>query len=497
MRGSLESPSCANELWLTDADTIRKYPGHEHKKAHAHEDNMPGIHAPGATGVIYCTDRAMAHGFTYEDESWANFGQGAPETGPLPDAPPRPDVVHFTPENLEYGPTTGITALREAVANLYNVTYRKGMASQYTADNVCIVPGGRAGLTRVAAVVGDVYTGYQIPDYSAYSEMLSSFRRLIPVATALKSEDKYALNIARVEEDINTQGLQVLLTSNPRNPTGQVIRGRDLEKLVEISEGKTTVILDEFYSWYLYPEPGKEAEYELGQSISAASYVKDVNEDHVVIVDGLTKNFRLPGWRICWVIGPSSLIEALSQSGSYLDGGANHPLQVAAIPLLNPDHVAKEKVALQKHFLMKRNHVLDRLQKMGLKVDVPPLATFYLWLDLSSLPQPLDNGLTFFEECLKEKTIVVPGIFFDLNPSHRRDLFKSPCHHFVRLSFGPPLAQLEKGLDAIERVLAKARTQGMSVFGHSFPSSPAKTFKALPRQAGGGVKSLISQVVGQ
>jgi hypothetical protein len=47
--------------------------------------------------------------------------------------------------------------LREAVANLYNVTYRKGKASQYTYENVCIVPGGRAGLSRIAAVIGDVY----------------------------------------------------------------------------------------------------------------------------------------------------------------------------------------------------------------------------------------------------------------------------------------------------------------------------------------------------
>ena len=52
---------------------------------------------------------------------------------------------------------------------------------------------------------------------------------------------------------------------------------------------------------------------------------------------------------------------------------------------------------------------------------------------------------TFFEELLKEKTIVIPGIFFDINPSHRRNLFNSPCHHFVRLSFGPPLEDLDKG----------------------------------------------------
>lgn len=63
---------------------------------------------------------------------------------------------------------------------MYNHTYRQGKgqsalcfnismdripnwpfrpsASQYTYENVCIVPGGRAGLSRVAAVIGDVYT---------------------------------------------------------------------------------------------------------------------------------------------------------------------------------------------------------------------------------------------------------------------------------------------------------------------------------------------------
>lgn len=92
-------------------------------------------------------------------------------------------------------------ALREAVANLYNHTYRQGKNSQYTYENVCIVPGGRAGLSRVAAVVGDVFCvcisarfpiqsstdhdpqSYQIPDYTAYDQVLSAFKRLVPVPT--------------------------------------------------------------------------------------------------------------------------------------------------------------------------------------------------------------------------------------------------------------------------------------------------------------------------
>ena len=60
-----------------------------------------------------------------------------------------------------------------------------------------------------------------------------------------------------------------------------------------------------------------------------------------------------------------------------------------------------------------------------------------------------DFPQTFFEELLKEKCIGVPGIFFDINPAHRRNLFSSPCHHFIRLSFGPPIDVLDKGLVGI------------------------------------------------
>jgi hypothetical protein len=109
------------------------------------------------------------------------------------------------------------------------------------------------------------------------------------------------------------------------------------------------------------------------------------------------------------VLGPKNLITALSQSGSFLDGGANHPyvpfrgrgletdvtysMQLAAVPLLDPQHVKQEKLALQKHFKAKRDHVLKRLKDLHLEVDIPPTSTFYVWLNLEKLPPPLNNGL--------------------------------------------------------------------------------------------------------
>ena len=40
------------------------------------------------------------------------------------------------------------------------------------------MPGGRAGLIRIAAVLKDAYLGFFIPDYTAYNEMLSLFKNV-------------------------------------------------------------------------------------------------------------------------------------------------------------------------------------------------------------------------------------------------------------------------------------------------------------------------------
>lgn len=73
------------------------------------EETVPGIQHPGSTGVIYCSDRAQANGFNYaSSHEWANLGQGAPEVGPIPDAPSRPLKVEYDIDALEYAPTTGV-----------------------------------------------------------------------------------------------------------------------------------------------------------------------------------------------------------------------------------------------------------------------------------------------------------------------------------------------------------------------------------------------------
>ncbi len=97
------------------------------------------------TGVIYVTSEATKLGFSSGDPEWCNLGQGQPETGDLPGAPPRISGITIAADDQEYAPVGGLLELREAVAGLYNRLYRKGMPSQYSAENVCISGGGSRG----------------------------------------------------------------------------------------------------------------------------------------------------------------------------------------------------------------------------------------------------------------------------------------------------------------------------------------------------------------
>lgn len=132
----------------------------------------------------------------------------------------------------------------------------------------------------------------------------------------------------------------------------------------------------------------------------------------VLLIDGLTKRFRLPGWRIAWVVGPKDFVDALGSAGSYLDGGANVPFQEAAIPMLEPSLVRTEMKALQSHFMEKRDYVLGRLYDIGFRVQDIPGATFYIWLDLTSLDPPLppqaniSDGLNFFNALLSVRSLL-------------------------------------------------------------------------------------------
>lgn len=414
---------------------------------------MTAFRAVPRTGVIYVTTEAQKLGFRFGAEGWCNLGQGQPETGPLPGAPARVDGLTIALDDQEYAPVPGLWELRESVAGLYNDLYRKGRGSKYTAENVAISGGGRVALARAAAALGTINLGHFLPDYTAYEELLDVFRLFSPIPILLDGDKGYEFTAEALENEIVGRGFGAVLLSNPCNPTGKTVSGEALSQWVSVArEYDCSILVDEFYSHYIWNHEGHAA-----PMVSAAEFVDDVDRDPVVIFDGLTKNWRYPGWRITWTVAPRPVIDAVSSAGSFLDGGGSKPMQRAACAVVTSAHALRETAAIQQTFGAKRRALIDRLTAVGVRFDRVPEGGFYGWGSVSSLPKPLNTGMGFFRAALEHKVITVPGEFFDVNPGKRRMGRGSRFRDHVRFSFGPESSVVDTALDRIEAMVRHAR----------------------------------------
>lgn len=407
-------------------------------------------------GVIYVVAEAVKLGFSNGHPDWCNLGQGQPEVGDMPGAPPRLSSVEMRPEDHAYGPLEGTLEMREAVAAHYNRLYRthEKSASRYGPKNVCVAQGGRLALTRALAALGSVNVGYQNPDYTAYEDMLNlHLARLGAVPLATRPEDGFALRAADLERAAREQGLGAFILSNPCNPTGACVAGADLAALVRVArERRVTLLLDEFYSHFVYTDDGRPG----SGPVSGAEFVEDVERDPVVLFDGLTKSFRYPGWRVGWAVGPSAMMESLARTASSIDGGPSRIAQRAALKALEPAYADRETAALREGFAKKRNLMTARLREMGIRCAQEPRGTFYCWASIEGLKPPFDDATTFFRRALERKVMTVPGEFFDVNPGKRRP-GPSPYRQWMRFSFGPPIDNVEMGLDRLAAMLREGR----------------------------------------
>jgi aspartate/methionine/tyrosine aminotransferase len=180
-----------------------------------------------------------------------------------------------------------------------------------------------------------VHLGHFLPDYTAYEELLELFRDFVPIPILCKG--RRLPSPGQLRDEIVGRGVGALLLSNPSNPTGDVIFVDDLQAWIQLSR-------------------------ELRCSL---------------IVDGLTKNWRYPGLRLSWTLGPAHVMEAIISAGSFLDGGAPHPVQEMAVALLDPSIADLEAQSIQAEFSRKRRFMIDRIRQIGFVLENEPLCGFY------------------------------------------------------------------------------------------------------------------------
>jgi aspartate/methionine/tyrosine aminotransferase len=187
-------------------------------------------------GVIWVVHEAEKLGFYNGHPDWCNLGQGQPEVGPMEGAPPRLTTINLDPHDHAYGPVGGTAEMRQMVADHYNRLYRADQEAKYTKEHVAIASGGRLILARMFATLDRVNVGYQIPDYTAYEDMLDYHRyRINPVLLETTEAQGFLTTPTALEHQIGAHDLRAYLLSNPCNPTGMVVQGDDLARYVDVA----------------------------------------------------------------------------------------------------------------------------------------------------------------------------------------------------------------------------------------------------------------------
>lgn len=90
-----------------------------------------------------------------------------------------------------------------------------------------------------------------------------------------------------------TEDVDLLFLANPNNPTGQLLNGEYLKKLLEhCRQRKITVVLDECFMEFCETDPAKS-----GSMLTELAYYKNL-----VLVRAFTKSFAMPGVRLGYLL---------------------------------------------------------------------------------------------------------------------------------------------------------------------------------------------------
>ena len=195
---------------------------------------------------------------------------------------------------------------------------------------------------------------------------------------------------------------KLLILNFPSNPTTDCVDLGFFEKIIELAhQNEIWVVNDIAYAEIVFD--GYQA-----PSILQVPGAKEI----AVEFYSLSKTYNMPGWRVGFMCGNETLVQALSRMKSYLDYGLFTPIQVAAIGALEgPQDCVAETCRL---YQLRRDILCDGLDKLGWCFEKPK-ATMFVW---APIPQTyLEMGsLEFSKLLLKEaKVAVSPGIGFGKN----------------------------------------------------------------------------------
>jgi aspartate aminotransferase len=320
---------------------------------------------------------------------------------PAPEAAGESLAASFKQKQYRYTDTRGIPKLRDAIA-------RKEYVSE---DQVIVTPGGRFAV--FSAITSLIKPGQELiviePAWPAYKEC-ADFIGARTKALRTTLENKWTPDLKQLERMINP-GTKMIVLNYPNNPTGKVLDGKTMEKIVSIAKDNGLYLLsDEVYADYAFKKFSSIHEYGYERS---------------VLVSSFSKRYAMTGFRVGYAVASKDIVAKMAKVQAVGITSVAEPVQHAALAALG--HDPSENVRTMKKRL---DFVSGKLKEMSLRF-VEPDGAMYVYPEL-----PRGDDISLVEKLLEKGVAIAPGSGFG-------DYYRQ----FVRISACQPEKTLEKGLE--------------------------------------------------
>jgi alanine-synthesizing transaminase len=365
-----------------------------------------------------------------------NIGNPAPFGFEAPDDILK-DVIHNLPTAQGYCESKGIYPARVAVMQYFQ---QQGILDVSVDD---IYLGNGVSELIVMAMQGLLNNGDEVlipaPDYPLWTAAVA-LSGGEPVHYHCDDENHWFPDLNDIASKISAKTKAVVLI-NPNNPTGAVYSEEVLQGIIALArEHNLLIFSDEIYDKILYDQ---------AQHIPTAKLANDVL---IITMGGLSKNYRIAGFRAGWMVVTGPKIHA----EDYLEGlnilasmrlCANVPCQHAIQTALGGYQSINELIQADGRLLKQRNLAYDMINNIdGLSCN-PAMGALYLFVKVDLAKFNINDDEKMILDLLKqEKILLVHGRAFNIKQKN-----------YFRLVFLPHVDELKPALKKLENFFSTYR----------------------------------------
>ncbi|ASV99689.1 pyridoxal phosphate-dependent aminotransferase [Paraburkholderia aromaticivorans] len=235
-----------------------------------------------------------------------------------------------------------------------------------------------------------------------------------------------------------TSDTKMLLINSPNNPTGWVM-SRDEQRavLAHCRRHGIWIVADEVYERLYYAEADQGTAG--ATSITAPSFLDlAARDERVICVNSFSKAWLMTGWRLGWIVAPTSLMDDLGKLVEYNTSCAPAFVQHAGIAAIEQGEAFTQELVLE--LKASRDHLVRALCAVpGVDVKAPPGAMYLFF----SMPGA-SHSLELCKAMVREVGLgVAPG-----------SAFGPQGEGFVRWCYACDTARLDAGVERLKRFLA-------------------------------------------